>query len=209
MEQITTGVSRIESSPASNGFVLDHPDGVVVIDPGLPFTSRRVIGELRKAGVLERVRHVLLTHYDLDHAGAAKAVSRATGAPVWIGGADIDVLDHRVWVRTPFRITMGVLPPSAAPQEVHRLDGVEEILPGLAVIPTPGHTPGHHSFAWRNALFVGDAANVTASGELVHVPKPLISDYEEASKTLAVLRKRPEKWLLSGHSKPARRAGTW
>ena len=36
--------------------------------------------------------------------------------------------------------------------------------PGLTALHTPGHTPGHHSFRFRDVLFVGDTATADATG---------------------------------------------
>src|SRR5690606_8820458 len=55
----------------------------VVIDPGPPLEShvRRVLDLL--AG--ETPLAIVLTHAHADHSGAAEALARATGAPVWLG----------------------------------------------------------------------------------------------------------------------------
>src|SRR3954466_15111921 len=54
---------------------------VAVIDPGpeMPEHLEAILAAV--AG--ERVSHILVTHHHLDHSPLAKALSQATGAPVW------------------------------------------------------------------------------------------------------------------------------
>ncbi len=89
-------------------------------------------------------------------------------------------------------------------QEAHQLklvDGEQEIVPGVSLVHTPGHTPGHHSVKVQSggetAFFLGDLCATTA-----HVPLPWIMGYDLFPLTTLETRKRiysravAEKWLL-------------
>ena len=89
-------------------------------------------------------------------------------------------------------------------QEASRLklvDGEQEIVPGVSLVHTPGHTPGHHSVKVQSggetASFLGDLCATTA-----HVPLPWIMGYDLFPLTTLETRKRiysravAEKWLL-------------
>ncbi len=89
-------------------------------------------------------------------------------------------------------------------QEANQLrlvDGEQEIVPGVSLVHTPGHTPGHHSVKVRSGggtvFFLGDLCATTA-----HVPLPWIMGYDLFPLTTLETRKRiysraaAEKWLL-------------
>ena len=81
------------------------------------------------------------------------------------------------------------------------VDGPAEIVPGVEVIPTPGHTPHHQSVLVRSedrvACFLADVMPTSA-----HVPLPWIMGYDlEPLVTLESKREllaaaRDEDWLL-------------
>ncbi|MGI8904617.1 MAG: MBL fold metallo-hydrolase [Solirubrobacteraceae bacterium] len=103
-----------------------------------------------------RIDAVLLTHTHFDHIGAVAPVARATGAPVYCPELERDVLAN----------IMDFVPwPGFGPFESydadHTVGGGETLqLAGLTldVLATPGHSPGHVTYAVRdqNALFSGD-----------------------------------------------------
>lgn len=153
----------------TNGFVFRDDDGqVTLLDMGLSFSGKRVLAALASLGSgPSDVTRLLLTHCHPDHAGGAAHVSRETGRPVDVHGADATyVRDGTQPDPDPtLRISrlLRRLPSAPAP----RLDVGEElvdgqVLPvagGLRVIHTPGHSPGHVSFLHETSgvLVTGDA----------------------------------------------------
>jgi len=80
---------------------------------------------------------VLTTHGHWDHVQAAAAVSQATGAPVLISPADLDL--------------------AAVPGAVPLVGGTVTFgEASLRVLVTPGHTPGSTCFALEGAVLAGD-----------------------------------------------------
>ena len=81
------------------------------------------------------------------------------------------------------------------------LEGNEEILPGISVLRTPGHTPHHQSVVIHSedetAIFLADVVPTSA-----HVPLPWIMAYDVEplvtleSKRSLWTRAREEEWLL-------------
>lgn len=81
------------------------------------------------------------------------------------------------------------------------LEGEQEIVPGVRVVPTPGHTPHHQSViiesAGQIACFLADLVPTSA-----HLPLPWIMGYDvEPLVTLETKRRllgraRREQWLL-------------
>jgi glyoxylase-like metal-dependent hydrolase (beta-lactamase superfamily II) len=88
-------------------------------------------------------------------------------------------------------------------REAGRLDMVEgerEIVPGITVVPTPGHVPFHQSVLLRSrgdtALYLGDLVPTTT-----HLPLPWIMGYDLdplvtlETKRRILLRMEAEGWL--------------
>jgi glyoxylase-like metal-dependent hydrolase (beta-lactamase superfamily II) len=126
-----------------------EPRRAVIIDPG--DEPERLLHAIDELGV--ELEAILLTHCHFDHIGAVAPVARATGAPVYCPEIERPVLtDVMRWV-----------PPGFGPFESydpeHTLAGGERLeLAGLEieVIFTPGHSPGHLTYATSGALLSGD-----------------------------------------------------
>jgi glyoxylase-like metal-dependent hydrolase (beta-lactamase superfamily II) len=128
-------------------------DRGVIIDPG--DEVERLLGALDGLGVTQ-LEAILVTHTHFDHIGAVAPVAEATGAPVYCPELEktvlANVMDYVPW-------------PGFGPFESYEADhtvaGGEQLeLGGLRfeVIFTPGHSPGHVTYALRDepALFSGD-----------------------------------------------------
>ncbi len=121
----------------------------LMIDPG--DEPERLLAAVDALGV--EIEAILVTHCHFDHIGALAPVARTTGAPVYCPQIERPVLaDVMSWV-----------PPGFGPFESyeadHTLAGGERIkLAGIdvEVVFTPGHSPGHLTFAVPGALLSGD-----------------------------------------------------
>ncbi len=121
----------------------------VIVDPG--DEAERLLDAAKSLGV--EIEAILLTHTHFDHIGAVAPVARATGAPVYCPAIEQPVLaDVMRWV-----------PPGFGPFESyeadHTLSGGEHLsLAGMEidVLFTPGHSPGHLTYAFDGALLSGD-----------------------------------------------------
>ncbi|MCW3031015.1 MAG: fold metallo-hydrolase [Solirubrobacterales bacterium] len=135
-------------------------DGVrpaLLVDPGEE--PERLLEAIDELGV--RIEAILITHCHFDHIGAVAPLARATGAPVYCPEIERQLLtDVMSWV-----------PPGFGPFESwtpeHTVSGGERLtLAGLEidVLFTPGHSPGHVTYAIASA---GDrkAAGEASSGD--------------------------------------------
>jgi hydroxyacylglutathione hydrolase len=121
----------------------------LIIDPG--DEPERLLAAIDELGV--QVDAILITHCHFDHIGAVAPVARATGAPVYVPQLERPLLSD----------IMSWTPPGFGPFEnyeaEHTLAGGEHLsLAGLEldVIFTPGHSPGHVTYATPGALLSGD-----------------------------------------------------
>ena len=139
---------------AENSYVVrrDGADRGLIVDPG--DEAERILGAVDELGI--GVDAILVTHTHFDHVGAVAPVARATGAPVYCPEIEVPVLAD---------INSFVPWPGFGPFESYDADetvsGGERLqLAGMEidVIFTPGHSPGHVTYALRDepALFSGD-----------------------------------------------------
>ena len=126
-----------------NAYIVRRDGGAkraVMIDPGAE--AERLLEAARALGV--EIEAILITHCHFDHIGAVAEVARATGAPVYCPEIERGVLaDVNSWT-----------PPGFGPFESYEADetveGGERLsLAGLdiEVLFTPGHSPGHVTYA--------------------------------------------------------------
>jgi glyoxylase-like metal-dependent hydrolase (beta-lactamase superfamily II) len=187
-------------------YLLETEDGPAIFDCG-PTTCV----EHLKAGLAERglelgeVRHLLLSHIHLDHAGAAGVLVREhpglqvhvseVGAPHVVDPTKLEASARRLY-GDAFDELWGELAPVPA-ENVHV---VGDRVVGLECFPTPGHAWHHVSFLDQDGtLYAGDAAGVRiGSGSFVLPPCPPPElDLEAWEHTLAEIDKRaPERLAL-------------
>jgi N-acyl homoserine lactone hydrolase len=163
-----------------HGFVVTHDDGAVLVDTGVggpqhALDNWRVVNRSVADALAELdmspadIGLVINTHLHFDHCGQ-NAVFRH--APVYVQRAELsraqrespELCDWLGFMNARFEL----------------LDGDAEVLPGLEVIATPGHTAGHQCVLVRGGgdafdLLIGDAAysprvysdpDLSASGRL-------------------------------------------
>jgi hydroxyacylglutathione hydrolase len=137
-----------------NAFLVrrEGADRAVLVDPGEE--PDRLLREIDEAGVT--LDAILLTHTHFDHVGAVTPVARATGAPVYCPQLETQVLAD-IMAYVPW----AGFGPYESYDADHTVAGGERLqLAGLDldVIFTPGHSPGHvtYAIADEQALFSGD-----------------------------------------------------
>lgn len=174
--------------------------GLAVIDPGpdLPAHLQALLAALRPG---QSVTHILVTHAHRDHSGLAPALARATGAPVLAYG---DALAGRSAVMQALA-AQGLagggagLDPEFAPDRA-LTDGETVAGDGwqITALWTPGHSAGHLSLAWNDAVFSGDTVMGWAS-TLVSPPDGDLSAFLASTRRLQALGARR---FYPGHGAP-------
>jgi N-acyl homoserine lactone hydrolase len=146
-----------------HGFVVTHPGGALLVDTGVGgpqdmLNDWRVVNVAAADALAEHglspadIGMVINTHLHFDHCGQNAVFKHA---PHYVQRAELDrakresreLYDWFGFMDAQFEL----------------LDGDTEILPGLSVIATPGHTSGHQCVLVQSAdgspdLLIGDAA---------------------------------------------------
>jgi glyoxylase-like metal-dependent hydrolase (beta-lactamase superfamily II) len=186
-------------------YVVDTNDGPALFDCGPTSTLPALEAGLAEHGLrVEDIRHLLLSHIHLDHAGAAGAlVRRHPGLTVWVSeiGAphlvDPSRLERsaRRLYGESFDTLWGELAP--VPEENVRI-ATGDVL-GWESFPTPGHASHHSSYFLNGTLLAGDAAGVRMPGAsyVLPVSPPPDVDVEGWHASVAAIRARePERLAL-------------
>jgi N-acyl homoserine lactone hydrolase len=122
-----------------NVHVIDHPDARVLVDtgmtelhPAVADLDPRLIPLSEQDFDLAGIDVVVNTHLHFDHCGGNRLFA---GRPIYVQGRELDEVrnnDHytiNAWVEAP-----GL--------RYEPVDGELELLPGLRLVPAPGHTRG-------------------------------------------------------------------
>jgi len=206
--------------------LIEHPHGLVLIDTGsgnketpkfhdiYGIENRGRDGRtaledgIRQAGhTPEDVSLVINTHLHFDHAGGN--TWRTPTGEVHAAFPNARYLvqqgEFEYAMRPNERTMASYFPPNWAPiMAADRFDlvsGAAEVLPGLSVLPTPGHTPHHQSVLLRSGgetlCFLGDVVPTAH-----HLPLPWIMGYDveplvtlESKRTLLANALR-EEWVV-------------
>ena len=151
----------------------------IVVDPG--DEPERLLGAI--ATLELDVAAILLTHTHFDHVGAVAPVAEATGAEVWCPEIEAPVLADIMRY-----VPWDGFGPFESYEAEHLLRGGERLhLAGLEidVLFTPGHSPGHVTYAIgsERAVFSGD---VLFAGSIGRTDLPG-GDHATLMRTLATL----------------------
>ena len=68
----------------ANPYLLVDPDGLTLIDAGLPGSHRKILRYMASLGYAPAdLKRILITHADFDHVGGLAALKAASGARVF------------------------------------------------------------------------------------------------------------------------------
>ena len=206
--------------------LIRHPSGLVLVDTGAGNKETEKFNDiyglenaggggrtmledgLRAAGASPgQVDIVIDTHLHFDHAGGNTFLDVDGEVALTFPRAEY-VVQRREYEfaknaneRTAASYFARNYEPVREAGRLRLLEGEEEILPGISVLPTPGHTPGHQSVliasGAERALFPADLIPTAA-----HLPLPWIMGYDVEplvtleTKRRVLARAMQESWLL-------------
>lgn len=154
-----------------HGFVITHPGGALLVDTGVGgpdewLSDWRVVNHSAADALAaldmspSDIDLVINTHLHFDHCGQ-NAVFRH--APFYIQRAELDRARREAQELAAWFDFMGA--------RFELLHGDAEVVPGVSVITTPGHTAGHQSVVVR----AGDGAPDVLIGDAAYTPRQYLA----------------------------------
>lgn len=188
--------------------MLETADGPALFDCGPTSCLPALKERLAEQGLaLTDLRHLLLSHIHLDHAGAAGVLVREhpdlqvhvseIGAPHLIDPSRLEASARRLYGDT-FDTLWGEL----APVPEQNLSVVGQRVLGLDCFPSPGHASHHVSYIdGAGTLYAGDAAGVRiVPNRYVFPPTPPPDiDLEAWERTIDEIERRASERLALIH----------
>lgn len=169
MTRVMDGVHEIGGFV--NTYLLETPQGLVLIDTGLPKTTGKILTAASQLGYSPRqLSHIVLTHAHPDHIGSVAELVRATGAQTWMHAVDAPQVERGEmrpvfplpdWRARLMYAAMKVLPNKIEPAHIDHPVSDGDVLPfgGLRVVHVPGHCAGQIALhaPERGLLFAADS----------------------------------------------------
>ncbi len=207
--------------PVGQAYLWSDPDGLTLIDAGLPGSGPLIAAGIQQAGYRPAdLRRLVLTHFHPDHVGAAADVAGWGAVEVLAHHADAPFIrgqaagpppDLADWERPLYDQVAGQIPaepagppePAAPPRIDRELGDGDELGfgDGAVTVAVPGHTPGSIAvyLPRHQVLFAGDAAARGPNGRIISV---FNVDRAEAAASLRRLAGLSVAVACFGHGEP-------
>lgn len=201
--------------------VLCDNDNCVLVDCGFVGALSKIEEELLHNGLSpEKITHIILTHQDHDHVGAAAAfklkypnvqiLASADEAPYISGSRKSLRLEQAEQLQNElpaeqqkFGEAFCRLLRSVEPVQIDQLLQADEILPfcgGCQVLATPGHTPGHISLylSELDTILSGDSIALEQGQPVMANPQYAL-DIKKASASMEKILSYPARKIICYH----------
>ncbi len=205
--KVTEKVHALESTKGNYAYlILDEEN--TVIDTGMPRQGKALLKELESLNMeLSDIKHIMLTHHDIDHIGNVALLEKATGAKVWASKEDIPYI-YGEKARHGIKRILSLFMKPKLPEKINPYPENGIINNQMEIISSPGHTPGHVCILFEDVLFAGDLVRT-----LPDKIKPMMSimNWNDSiiHESIAKIDKLSFKWICPAHGVPIERGNLW
>ena len=202
--KVTDNIHALDSTKGNYAYVILGEE-IILVDTGRPGQGKGILNDLKSMGIEPQdVKHILITHHDVDHIGSLAFMQQATGAKIWASKEDIPYIygeKSRPGIKKLISYIMRVKKPENVNHypENGKIGDVE-------VIPSPGHTPGHVCLLYKDVLFIGDLFR-TSNGEVSPMGSFMNWDDSVLKQSIAKIDNYDFKWICPAHGGPIKRDG--
>ena len=190
-------------STKGNYVYLILAEEIILIDTGLPKNGEGILNDLKSMDIKPQdIKHILITHDDMDHVGSLALLEKASGAKIWASKEDLPyilgdinrqvikrILNHIIKLKKPENI-------NSYPEN--------GMIGDIKVIYTPGHTLGHVCLLYNDIMFVGDLFR-TKNGEIIMGPSFANWNNSILKESIVKIDEYDFKWICPAHGEPIKR----
>ena len=219
MTEIAPKVHTLDGLLAGRAYLIEDSDGLTIIDTSIGSAGKKILKRVARLGYQPSdIKRILITHAHPDHVGGLPLIHAESGAKVYTSAHEKPVVQGEEAPVLPPKESLSGIGKYIQPK-MGKLKGVpvdrvledgeilEEVLGGLQVIATPGHSSGHLSF-WQpeqRILFCGDVifriGGITFNK--MRLPVAMVSwNMEENIRSIQKLADLQPNIMLFGHGKP-------
>ena len=138
--KISEQVYALDSTKGAYVYLIKDRE-ICLVDTCFPGKGPAILAELKTTNIRPvDIKHILITHYDIDHIGSAAFLERATGAKVWAPKEDIPYITGEL-KRPGFKKIIASIAKIKLPENIQAY-GKDQKIGAIQVILAPGHTPG-------------------------------------------------------------------
>ncbi len=221
LHTLTISVQQNNSEQFLHPVVLQTKQQLILIDCGYAGSLTQLkTAFTEKHLAFSQLTGILITHHDIDHLGALKELKEllpslkvyatAIEKP-YINGSKKSLRqqqaeemfermppEYKAWASAFIAAHQAIAPVEV--DETVPLQGSWPLLPGVEIIHTPGHMPGHISFyiPSMQTIIASDAV-VIENGELNIANPQFTLDLDEAINSIDKLASYPAKQLICYH----------
>lgn len=201
MKKITEKVFLLESTKGAYVYLIFGKE-TMLVDTGFPIAGKKILKELESENIdLLDIKHILLTHYDIDHIGNAVMLQKLTGAKLWSSLTDRPyILGQKP--RPGFKKYFSSIARIPKPETLFSF-GEDGNIDGMKVIPSPGHSPGHVCLLFEDVLFAGDLVE-GENGQLLPFRSGWNWDNALHTDSISRVSHYSFEWVCPAHGEPVK-----